>query len=485
MTRRPVRPDLPPAGMRVKLGESVIRCAGGQVLFDTASGTQIRLRPRAIELLGNSRELFVSDPDGARLARSLLDRGLADPVWGDEPAGVPSDVTVVIPVRDRAEQVRRLVATLPPQVPVVIVDDGSRDPSALVTLDKPVVRHEIPRGPAAARNAGLRSVTTDYVFFLDSDVVLETGTLTRLRREFLDPAVAVAGPRVLGLPLRDGAGGVARYEAARSSLDLGERPARVAPATRISYLPSAALMARVAALGDGFDETMQVAEDVDLIWRLVADGWSVRYVPQCNVRHDHRVATMAWLQRKAFYGTGAEPLARRHGDLVAPLRVDPLCALAVLALAAQRRWSLPVAGVASGCHLVLMAGRTRPPQSRLTTGATLTTMSLVATGWQLAGAATRHHWPIAVAAAIASRSARRAVVVAAVAEGLADYRRARPDLDPATYLMLHRADDLAYGLGVWFGAIRGRSIRPLLPVWTRPWRRAKASPPQAPAQGEN
>lgn len=476
---------LPPLGMRVRLSETVTRCGDGQVLFDTASGTQVRLRPRAIQLLDDSRDLVVSDRASARLARALLDRGLADPWWGEESGVAPADVTVVIPVRDRTDEVRRLLGTLPLQVPVVIVDDGSRDPQAVVGLGRTVIRHEQSRGPSAARNTGLAQVATEYVCFLDSDVVIEEGTLTRLRREFLDPAVAIAAPRILGFPLAPDAGSIARYEAARSSLDLGTRPARVAPATRVSYLPSAALMARVAALGAGFDESMQVAEDVDLVWRVVADGWSVRYVPQCSVRHDHRIGASAWLGRKAFYGSGAEPLTRRHGDLVAPVRLDPLAAVAVAALAAQRRWSLPLAAVAAGGQLALMAARTRPPQQRLTTGGTLTAMSLVATGWQLASAVTRHHWPLAAVAALASARARRVVTVAAVAEGIADYRRVRPDLNPATYLLLHRADDLAYGFGVWSGAVRGRSIRPLLPAWTRPWRRASAPPAQDPAQGEN
>ncbi|WP_291521311.1 mycofactocin biosynthesis glycosyltransferase MftF [Branchiibius sp. NY16-3462-2] len=485
MTAQAVRPGPPPLGMRVTLAESVVRCADGQVLFDTASGVQIRLRPKAVQILGDNRDLVVSDPAGARLARLLLDRGLADPVWGDETGAAPTDVTVVIPVRDRAEQVRRLVATLPPQVPVVIVDDGSLDPQSLTNLGRTVVRHETSRGPAAARNTGLAHVATDYVCFLDSDVTVEEGTLTRLRREFLDPAVAIAGPRILGLPLGPEAGRIARYEAARSSLDLGKRAGRVAPATRVSYLPSAALMARVAALDSGFDEDMQVAEDVDLVWRVVAAGWTVRYVPQSTVRHDHRVGAAAWLERKAFYGSGAEPLTRRHGDLVAPLRLDPLCAVAVAALASQRRWSVPIAAVAAGSHLALMASRTGPPQQRLPTGSTLTAMTLVATGWQLTSAITRHHWPVAALAALTSRRARRVVAVAAVAEGIADYRRVRPELDPATYLLLHRADDLAYGLGVWAGAVRGRSIRPLLPAWTRPWRRGTAQPTHDPAQGEN
>lgn len=466
---------LPPLGMRIRLSETVTRCGDGQILFDTSSGTQIRLLPRAVQLLADGSELTVSDVSGARLARALLDRGLADPQWGTAPDSPPMDVTLVVPVRDRPGPLADLLAALPDGLPVIVVDDGSIDARATAAVVAAaranLLRHERSRGPAAARNTGMRAATTDFVLFLDSDVQPDPRTIGVLRLQFLDPAVAIAGPRVLGRELPPGAGAVARYEAARSSLDLGDRPARVAPATRVSYLPSAALMCRVAAIGDGFDETMQVAEDVDLIWRTVDAGWTVRYVPDCTVRHDHRTATGQWLRRKAFYGTGAEPLARRHGDLVAPMRLDPLAAVAVGSLVLPRRWSLPLAGAAAAAHLALMAARTRPPQSRWSTAAALTSMTLVSTAWQGAASVTRHHWPLAAGAALYSARARRVVALAALAEGAADYRKVRPDLDPVRYIAAHRADDVAYGAGVWLGAIRGRSLRPLLPAWTRPWRR--------------
>lgn len=488
------RPDsrvqlLPPIGMRVRLSQSVVRCAGDEVLFDTASGAQVRLRPGAVAILRDDRELTVTDVVSARLARALLDRGLADPLWVGADTGVPTDVTVVVPVRDRPGPLAALLATLPTGLPVIVVDDGSQDAAATERIARSagatLIRRDTSRGPAASRNAGLRLVTTPMVCFLDSDVLVDPTTITALRLHFLDPAVAIAGPRVLGVELPEGAGVVARYEADRSSLDLGRRPARVAPATRVSYLPSAAMMARVAALGSGFDEDMQVAEDVDLVWRTVAAGWTVRYAPEATVRHDHRVAVGEWLRRKAFYGTGAEPLSRRHRDQVAPLRLDPMAALAVGSLAAQRRWSVAVAAAAVGAHVALMAARTRPPQTRVRTGATLTAMTLAATAWQGAAAITRHHWPLALGASLVSRRTRRVVLLAALAEGVADYRRVRPALDPGRYLIAHRADDLAYGAGVWAGAIRGRSVRPLLPVWTRPWRRPTPRPDtRHPAQGE-
>jgi hypothetical protein len=44
--------------------------------------------------------------------------------------------------------------------------------------------------------------------------------------------------------------------------------------------------------------------------------------------------------------------------------------------------------------------------------------------------------------------------------------RAEHGLDPVRYLLAHRADDLGYGAGLWWGALRRRTLAPLRPVLT-------------------
>ena len=341
-----------------------------------------------------------------RVARLLLDRGFADPWWPD-PAAADADVddvTVVVPVQDRPAALDRLLGSLPSVVPVVVVDDGSADPDAVaVVADRHGARlvvHHRNLGPAAARNTGLRHVETEFAAFCDSDVVPEPGWLGTLRRHLDDPALAVVAPRILGSVPRDDDGWLERYEQVRSSLDLGAHPAAVRVHGAVSYLPSACLLARVDALGDGFDERMRSGEDVDLVWRLLGAGWGVRYEPAATARHRHRTHLGEWLRRKAFYGTSA---------------------------------------------------------------AALTLVGAGAGGWQTGAALTRHYWPLAAVACLGSPRARRAVLVAAVADGLADHRRAAPRLDPVRYVVARRLDDLAYGAGVWWGALGARSPRALLP----------------------
>lgn len=464
-----------PDGFTVRLSARTKVCDGGRSLVGGSRGSVLYLSEAAAALM-RGRSTVVAEPgDAATLARSLLDRGFADPWWPDPPGAdtAVADVTVVVPVRDRAADLARLLEALPP-VRVVVVDDGSRAPVSVarVALEHGAVLvvHGTNRGPAAARNTGLRHVTTPYVAFCDSDVVPDPGWLATLRRHLDDPTLAMVAPRVLGPERAPGDGWIDRYEQARSSLDLGPEPAAVRQQGVVAYLPSACLVARVEALGDGFDEALQCGEDVDLVWRLLAGGMGVRYEPAATVRHRHRVRLWHWLGRKAYYGTSAAPLAARHGDAVAPMVVSAWSAVLAAAVLAQRRWSVPVALGAAAVATAGTARRLGRSDRPVRAAAVLTLEGSVAVLWQTSAALTRHYWPLAALAATRSRRARRALVFAAVAEGLADRRRVGADLDPVRYVVARRLDDLAYGSGVWLGAVRARSLRALVPDLRGPHR---------------
>jgi hypothetical protein len=83
-------------------------------------------------------------------------------------------VTVVIPTRNRPDLLRRAIRSALGQegvvVRVVVVDEAS-DPPVDAGGDPrvQVVRHDPPRGVAAARNSGVAAVTTPYVAFCDDD----------------------------------------------------------------------------------------------------------------------------------------------------------------------------------------------------------------------------------------------------------------------------------------------------------------------------
>jgi mycofactocin glycosyltransferase len=460
-----------PDGFAVQVDRRVRVLGHGSTLLGGSPTRLLRLAPAAQDMLSEGR-LKVHDAVSAELARTLLDATVAHP----RPAGGPShrDVTVVIPVRDNACRLRRLVGALR-GLCIVIVDDGSSipvepDDFAAARPDIKVLRHSRSRGPAAARNTGLAACATDFVAFLDSDVVPRRGWLEALLGHFCDPTVALVAPRIVGLAQSDHL--VARYEAVRSSLDLGHREAPVIPYSTVSYVPSAAIICRTSALRDvgGFDETLRSGEDVDLCWRLVEAGARLRYEPIALVAHDHRTELRNWIARRAFYGGSAAPLAVRHPDKTAPLVISGL-GLAV--------WMLVAIGSGLGYLASLLAaaltGRRiakamQGDDTHLWDVVVVAARGLWSSALQLASAICRHYWPVALVAAIMSRQCRRAVVTAAIVDGVVDWvsRRggAEGDTRPIgllSYLLLKRLDDLAYGIGLWTGVVRERNIRPLKP----------------------
>jgi hypothetical protein len=81
----------------------------------------------------------------------------------------------------------------------------------------------------------------------------------------------------------------------------------------------------------------------------------------------------------------------------------------------------------------------------------------------LASAITRVWWPIALAAAVVSRRARRVLLAAALVPALLDWADGDRDLDPVRYTALRLLDDAAYGAGVWVGCLRERDATALAP----------------------
>ncbi|GAA2026878.1 mycofactocin biosynthesis glycosyltransferase MftF [Agromyces tropicus] len=416
-------------------------------------------------------DLVVTDAVTSRLGTHLIESGLGNPAATTLPE-VPLDgLTVVIPVYERAAALGRLLASLPHRVAgVIVVDDASPNGDAIAAVTREhgarLLRLDTNSGPAAARNAGLGIVTTTFVAFIDSDVEVEPGALELLLRHFADRRLAMAAPRVISTATPRSSW-IARYEGARSSLDLGPDPALVRPRTPVAWVSSTCLVARVSELGPGFDASMRVGEDVDLVWRLVGEGRHVRFEPNAVVQHAPRETMRAWLGRKYFYGTGAHPLATRHPRDIAPA-VLPGWGMAALALVSvQRPWAAWAAGGVVATALVSIARRVGHTAHPWRLSAELTSYGVLGMVGQGTALVLRHWWPAFAVAATASRRARRLVIAAAILDSTWEYLRLRPSLDPIRFAAARRLDDLAYGAGVWASVIRGRSIAALLPSLAR------------------
>ena len=89
-------------------------------------------------------------------------------------------------------------------------------------------------------------------------------------------------------------------------------------------------------------------------------------------------------------------------------------------------------------------------------------------GWavrQESALALRHWWPAAAVGAVVSTTVRKALVTALAVDTLVFASEAMQTgrIPRPIELLARRLDDLAYGAGLWQGAIKVRSPRALLP----------------------
>lgn len=444
---------------RHELDPSVRRRDRGRLLVGGTPPRLVRLSEAGAVALDVALGGGVLDPAGAALARRLVRDGLIHPVpaaGAEEPA-----VTTVVPVRDGGAALLALVGAALAEGPVIVVDDGSRDgvPERAAALGAGVVANEGRRGPAGARNTGLRAASTDLVAFLDADCAIAPGWRAGLAAMLLaDPELALVAPRVRSLP---GDSPLARYERGNSPLDLGPAPSPVGPGRRVSYLPSAALLARRGALLDlgGFDEALRRGEDVDLVWRMLAAGRRARYVPAREVLHAPRRDLRSFVRQRAGYGASAPDLAVRHGGLAAPLRIGTHTA-AVWGAAALLGPRGALAALVGSTAVVASRGGDAAARRALAEEAL---RGQAAAARHLLRAVAREWLPLSVALAARDGRARRLLLAALLVEiGAASRRAPGPEVLPLRLL-----DHASYAAGLWSASLRRAEPGALLPRLTR------------------
>lgn len=211
-------------------------------------------------------------------------------------------VSVVIPTFNRLDSLARCVEALPPEVEVVVVDDGSTDGTArrIRSLVRPrltYIRRPRNFGPAAARNVGIQRASGDFIAFTDDDCVPSGGWPFPLVEELEQSSDAIAGVGGRILPLRDST--VARFCTFHGILE---------PPRSLAYLVTANCAYRRGAIleAGGFDERIPFAggEDPGLSARVRALGHSLGFAPRAIVYHDYRPGWLDFARTFYRYGHG-------------------------------------------------------------------------------------------------------------------------------------------------------------------------------------
>ena len=194
-----------------------------------------------------------------------------------------SDCTMIIPTRNRAEDVRvtvdKLIEAGLQETTMIVVDDQSDDPDALKAAvsrlpNHRVIRQEKRTGQAQARNVGLRNATTTYCLFLDDDAHIDNGdAMLDFMQQPLDSDIAVWRFET-----------IREYDGYRDGL-----PADLSAGLIPTFIGFGVLMHRERVLGVGGyrDFFCYRHEEDDLAMRIIRAGYHIRYQPGVRFIHRH------------------------------------------------------------------------------------------------------------------------------------------------------------------------------------------------------
>jgi len=234
----------------------------------------------------------------------------------------PVEVSVVVPVYNSERFIGKCVASLlssnynPSSFEIICVDNGSSDGSLRILRSfEPRIRVlvEPKRGPAAARNAGLREARGEFVAFTDSDCIVDPGWLAAMVRALRQGTVDAVGGRILARPE---AGVIDRFG------ELVHDHQKAIEVFQPPYIISMNLaMGRdlLLSLG-GFDERWLRIEDVDLSYRLLAAEKRLGYCNEAAIYHHNRDKLWTLAREGYLHGYFAAAFRKAYAGFVQSYR---------------------------------------------------------------------------------------------------------------------------------------------------------------------
>ncbi|HYZ76590.1 MAG TPA: glycosyltransferase [Gaiellaceae bacterium] len=215
------------------------------------------------------------------------------------------EITVVVPTRDRPGGLRRCLARLSAQtvserIEIVVVDDGSDDAESVAAAVTATPRTRLVRqprrGPAAARNAGVRAARAPIVCFTDDDCEPASGWAEALAEALRAGAEVVAGRT-------EPADSANRYDVASQLITNYVARRASVPFAATNNVGSTARLLLELPFDDAYPDA--AGEDRDWCRRLASAGQRIERRPDAAVVHHQELTATAFLRQQARYGRGA------------------------------------------------------------------------------------------------------------------------------------------------------------------------------------
>lgn len=254
----------------------------------------------------SSGRMFVSRSDEAASLR-----------YGPREAVAPVEMSVIVPFKDAAPDIRQQLEALAAQEvsapwEVIAVDDGSRDASRQIVerfrdrLNLRVIETQEATGQAHAYNVGARQASGRKLIFVDADDEVAPGYITAMaagldRYDFITSAF---DHRALNPDWVQGAHGPAWRD-----------PDNPIP-TMFGHLPftggSIGISREIFEAVGGFPEDFRYALDIAFSWGVQRTGTELHFIPDAVYRVRYRSSLRGLYRQALSWGADLPLLYRRY-----------------------------------------------------------------------------------------------------------------------------------------------------------------------------
>ena len=189
-----------------------------------------------------------------------------------------SKVTVIVPTRNEAHNIPSFLASLPNNIPLIVVDASDDNTPEIINRQRPtntlLLRH--PGMVTEARQTGAKLCQTEWLLFTDADVLFADDYFQKLPSYLISDALY--GAKLSQTAFQSYYRWFTRGQKLAHSLGI--------PAASGSNL---LIHRQVFQAIGGFDLRLTCNEDSEIAWRIKQKGYTIHFQPELIVyARDHR-----------------------------------------------------------------------------------------------------------------------------------------------------------------------------------------------------
>ncbi|MCM8774478.1 MAG: glycosyltransferase [Candidatus Omnitrophica bacterium] len=232
------------------------------------------------------------------------------------------DISIVIPTYNRREKLKRCLESLFKQeypkdnFEIIVVDDGSYDGTKEM-LRELSLRHsnlrylfQLHKGPAAARNLGIKEARAEIVGFTDNDCIINNDWVKKMvELHRAEESITAIGGRTL-VDTHNIKAVVSQF------LSDGAIKTAINGKIETIFFPTCNVSLKKNRLNEIFNElfTLPAGEDLEFFWRIYKRGGRFIYREDIEIFHRCHDSLRSFLKQAYMYGRGNFLVQYLHND---------------------------------------------------------------------------------------------------------------------------------------------------------------------------